>query len=199
MFNVKALVGGVLCLDLEEGAINIRQGQIVNLDSYCSREWISTNPQFRSLIDRKIIMVLFDSTVDRVPKVNLTGVSRKPSTTPTVPVRTIPARQSQLVAALPKVNLPAPISDTVPVVIDLATNTVTESQIEVLLEPATLAVEEIDKKYTEPELRKMYLNDLKLLAASLNINVVPPISKIRLVRSILKQYDENVGSLAANM
>jgi len=191
MFNVKALVPGVFCLDLEDGAINIRHDQVVNLDLLCSREWIEHDPAFRSLINRvpPIIMVVFDSATAGLPEINLMSVSQ--AATNMVPQLSSHVQQSRLVAPVaPPVNVPVPTSDVEPIVINLATNAVTPPRTEVKTEPATLTVEDTTKKYDEAALRRMYLNDLKLLAASLNISLTPPISKIRLVRAILEKYQE---------
>lgn len=192
MFKVRATVPGVFCLSLEDGAINMRPGQEINIESYCSRKWIETDPEFRSLIDRKNppLQVVFDSEKSILPKTNLTTATQRKvsakvqSIPPTASLRVIPSSTS-----IPLAKVPEPTSDE-PIVIDLATNKVSPPQKEIVLEPETIKIEDVNKRYSESELRKLNLNDLKLLAANLEIKVVPPISKIRIIKLILKKYEE---------
>jgi hypothetical protein len=194
MYKVKALVGGTFCLNLENGgSVNIRQGHEVNLEQYCSRKWIETDPEFRSLVNRRIIMVVFDSATAGVPPVNLiSAVPRKPIVTPHHVAATNAARARgvthvqetfQEVTGAP-LDLPKPTSDTEPVVIDVKTKEVTEPKKGVL----KVKAQKPTKKYTEAELRKMYLGDIKVIAAALELDVSGPTSKNKLIQAILDFY-----------
>lgn len=193
MYNIKAMVPGIFCLNLEDGAINMRPGQMLNIELYCSREWIDTNPEFRSLINRRVIMVCFDSATDTAPKANLMAIPQrsKPANVQPLPAKSVSMSPVQLS------KVPEPLSDAEPIVIDLATNAVSQPKKEIVLEPETIVIQDPNKQYSEAEMRKLNLNDLKLLAASLDIKVVPPLSKIRIIKLILKKYEET-GVVAVN-
>ena len=199
MYNIRARVPGIFCLNLEDGSVNLRPGQIVNLELMCSRRWIESDSELQSLINRHVIQVIFDSTKDKVPNVNLTTVSKK--IRPAATIAPLPARvaQSRTAPVGVIVGLPTPVSDTEPVVIDLTTNVVTNVKTEVKVSAATLTAENVTKRYAETEMRRMNLNDLKLIAVSLGITVTPPISKLRLIKTILKLYEGNADLLVSNM
>ena len=211
MFRVKNLAGGILSLDLENGgAINLANGQTVNLEVYCSREWIDTDPGFQSLIKRRVLLVVFDSATGGIPPANLTSAVPRQPVAINLPKR---ATQEAIAAAAasrargvthirpvyPEAipNIPKPTSDTEPMVIDLKTNAVSDPKKVVvkvdLKEPVKdgkLKVKESKqvKQHTEEELRKMYLGDIKIIAASLNIDVGQPVSKTKLITAILEAY-----------
>lgn len=205
MFNVKNIAGGILCLDLEQGSINLANGQSINLEAYCSREWIDTNPGLRSILNKRVLMVVYDSASGGLPPVNLTSGVPRPPIVVSLPKKmaqnTInrPPKESHVREAYDEVipNIPKPTSDTEPMVIDLKTNTVTPPKKSMVLEVAPVKDNKIkvkqvkpEKQYKEDELKKMYLGDVKVIAAGLGIDVNPPVSKAKLMAAILEKYKE---------
>ena len=103
MFKIQNATPGNLPLDLENGSITLTNGQKIDLDVYCSRKWIRTDPTFNRLRSVGAVALIHDSE----------------EVLPTAPIKQI-NRVEPSVARKPIVQKPARATPEMPVVLDLS-------------------------------------------------------------------------------
>lgn len=63
MFRVRNQTPGYYTFDLEKGSIRVRPNGSIDLEEFCSRKWITSNPKLREILNRGDLILVHDSSV----------------------------------------------------------------------------------------------------------------------------------------
>lgn len=104
MFKIQNATGGILPLVLENGSgTALVAGQYIDLDRFCSRDWINNNPDLQYLLKGKHLRLVHDST-DTTDTKHVFTYMNAPTPPPrtSAPVHTpIPPRSAAIIPKAP--------------------------------------------------------------------------------------------------
>lgn len=174
MFKVKCTTRGPLAIQVGEGSVTLQPGKPFDLEKLCDRKWILADEAIQGLIQRKVIVIVFDSGVS-LPKHNLTAPPRG-ITLPVMPVAIIPSvRKAAPVIEEAPLLLPEPSAPTVEYLYPEPSPEPVIPTVEDLAVPADADMTPLPEepvKFTKNDLNSKTTKEIRDIAKGLRIETI---------------------------
>jgi len=187
MFKVKNTMPGSLSFGVENGSTTIGRSGTLDLDKFCSREFLKSSDEIQRLLRGGALVLVFDSEA-KLPKKNLKAKPKK------VPPRNLapripPAAEKPLVVELNPEPVPVveKAQEAPKKVEELVAKT--KFDLPVVEDPIESAIAAKSEFPKIEEVEKLLLNDLKELAGRLGIATHYRL-KSEILDDVLNEYEE---------